>query len=96
MRVCIVKGALKRLYICSYLSTGTLLLPLVLAYLATSTCLIFLTGRDALSKAIYSKLFDYLIAKINEALLAGGSAMSDADATIIGIVDIFGFEVSQK
>ena len=30
-------------------------------------------GRDALSKAIYSRLFDYLIRKINVAFLAGGS-----------------------
>lgn len=30
-------------------------------------------GRDALAKAIFSRLFDYLIAKINAALVAGGS-----------------------
>jgi len=49
-------------------------------------------GRDALSKAIYSRLFDYLIEKINAALVAGGAPVS-ADQRIIGIVDIFGFEV---
>ena len=54
-------------------------------------------GRDALSKAIYSRLFDYLIAKINAALVAGGSDVHGSESgrseRIIGIVDIFGFEV---
>jgi len=36
-------------------------------------------GRDALSKAIYSRLFDYLIAKINAALVAGGEQINSAD-----------------
>ena len=36
-------------------------------------------ARDALSKAIYSRLFDHLIAKINAALLAGGAAISEAE-----------------
>ena len=49
-------------------------------------------GRDALSKTIYSRLFDALIAKINAALVAGGAEVRP-DMRIIGIVDIFGFEV---
>ena len=53
-------------------------------------------GRDALSKAIYSRLFDYLIAKINAALLAGGQPLESIDGKIIGIVDIFGFEVFES
>ena len=44
------------------------------------------------SKAIYSRLFDYLISKINLALVAGGTEIR-SDMQIIGIVDIFGFEV---
>jgi len=52
-------------------------------------------GRDALSKAIYSRLFDRLISKINAALSAGLEAQTDDDK-IIGIVDIFGFEVFQS
>ena len=39
-------------------------------------------GRDALSKAIYSRLFDYLIATINTALRAGGDTLSDKDAQV--------------
>ena len=50
-------------------------------------------GRDALSKAIYSRLFDYLIRKINVAFLAGGQPVDEKSAVIVGIVDIFGFEV---
>ena len=51
-------------------------------------------GRDALSKAVYSRLSDHLIAKINAALVTGGSEVSSTDQRIIGIVDIFGFEVT--
>ena len=50
-------------------------------------------GRDALSKAIYSKLFDYLILQINQALAAGEEVIDESKASIIGVVDIFGFEV---
>ena len=50
-------------------------------------------GRDALSKAIYSKLFDYLIVQINQALAAGEEVIDESKASIIGVVDIFGFEV---
>ena len=48
-------------------------------------------GRDALARAIYSRLFDHLIAQINAALLASSSPM-DKDDRVIGVVDIFGFE----
>lgn len=51
-------------------------------------------NRDALAKAIYSKLFDRLIAQINTALAAGGQL--SGDGRIIGIVDIFGFEIFEK
>lgn len=50
-------------------------------------------GRDALSKAIYSRLFDSLIACINAALDRGGNLSGEASLRTIGIVDIFGFEV---
>jgi len=50
-------------------------------------------GRDALAKSIYSRLFDRLIAKINEAFSQGTDIASLDQERIIGIVDIFGFEV---
>lgn len=55
-------------------------------------------ARDGLSKALYGKLFDWLIQKINAALLAnvGGGAGAGASKkdkiTNIGVLDIFGFE----
>jgi myosin heavy subunit len=47
-------------------------------------------ARDALSKALYGKLFDWLIVRINQSI-----CLSDARATI-GILDIFGFEVFES
>ena len=44
-------------------------------------------GRDALAKIVYSKLFDWLVAKINN------SIGQDPDSKhIIGVLDIYGFE----
>ena len=52
-------------------------------------------ARDAMTKAIYSALFDWLMKKINRAL-GGGTGHGVPQATpsemIIGVLDIFGFE----
>jgi flagellar biosynthesis GTPase FlhF len=57
--------------------------------------------RDALAKAIYSKLFDWLVARINETLSpssspaassSSSSSSSGAERLFIGVLDIFGFE----
>jgi myosin heavy subunit len=45
-------------------------------------------GRDTLSKALYSNLFDWIIKKVNENL-----SCLVAAPYAIGILDIFGFEV---
>jgi myosin heavy subunit len=50
-------------------------------------------ARDALCKAMYSHMFDWIVAKINETL---GSARAVAMAKHIGILDIFGFEVRHR
>jgi myosin heavy subunit len=48
--------------------------------------------RDGMTKALYGKLFDYLIQKVNLALMKGiGAGNADKLATI-GVLDIFGFE----
>ncbi|KAF5953341.1 hypothetical protein HYC85_006197 [Camellia sinensis] len=45
------------------------------------------TSRDALAKTIYSRLFDWIVDKINN------SIGQDSDAkSIIGVLDIYGFE----
>ena len=46
--------------------------------------------RDALSKALYGKLFDWLVNRINVAISKGAIS---GPAKHIGVLDIFGFEV---
>uniref|UniRef100_A0A6Q2Z7B1 Osteoclast-stimulating factor 1 n=1 Tax=Esox lucius TaxID=8010 RepID=A0A6Q2Z7B1_ESOLU len=46
--------------------------------------------RDALSKALYSRLFDYLVDSINKAI------QKDREEFNIGVLDIYGFEIFQK
>lgn len=46
--------------------------------------------RDALSKALYSRLFDWLVEAVNKAMQKDRSEIS------VGILDIYGFEIFQK
>lgn len=45
--------------------------------------------RDALAKALYAKLFSWLVVQINDAISAPDSKISNT----IGLLDIFGFEL---
>lgn len=47
--------------------------------------------RDALAKAIYDNLFDWIVERVNVSLKA-----RDTTANSIGILDIYGFEIFQK
>ncbi|XP_055066693.1 myosin IEb [Misgurnus anguillicaudatus] len=47
-------------------------------------------SRDALSKALYSRLFDFLVDAINKAM------QKDHEELNIGVLDIYGFEIFQK
>ncbi|ROT43635.1 hypothetical protein SODALDRAFT_43707 [Sodiomyces alkalinus F11] len=47
--------------------------------------------RDALAKALYSNLFDWIVARINKSLKA-----KQATKNSIGILDIYGFEIFEK
>ncbi|KAL9081725.1 MAG: hypothetical protein Q9159_007102, partial [Coniocarpon cinnabarinum] len=47
--------------------------------------------RDALSKAIYNNLFDWIVQRVNQSLRARGSI-----AQSIGILDIYGFEIFER
>ncbi|CAN0229116.1 unnamed protein product, partial [Laminaria digitata] len=53
------------------------------------------SARDAVAKALYSALFDWLVEKINLTLTAAMNSKTSADKTnsrFIGLLDIFGFE----
>lgn len=47
--------------------------------------------RDALAKAIYFNLFDWIVERVNESLKARGSIGNS-----VGILDIYGFEIFDK
>lgn len=44
--------------------------------------------RDALAKAIYNNLFDWIVARVNVSMKAQAPT-----AHIIGVLDIYGFEI---
>uniref|UniRef100_F6YFX4 Myosin IE, gene 2 n=1 Tax=Xenopus tropicalis TaxID=8364 RepID=F6YFX4_XENTR len=46
--------------------------------------------RDALAKALYTRLFDFLVEAINKAM------RKDTEEYNIGVLDIYGFEIFQK
>ncbi|XP_064390451.1 unconventional myosin-Ie-like [Halichondria panicea] len=46
--------------------------------------------RDALSKALYSRVFDWLVQSVNKAM------QKDKDELTIGVLDIYGFEIFMK
>ncbi|XP_063061883.1 myosin Ic, paralog b isoform X2 [Engraulis encrasicolus] len=55
------------------------------------------SARDALSKAIYGRTFTWLVNKINDSLaFKDDSRLSSKDASVIGLLDIYGFEVFQN
>ncbi len=45
-------------------------------------------GRDALAKAVYNNLFEWIVSSVNVSMKSRG-----ASAHVIGILDIFGFEI---
>lgn len=47
--------------------------------------------RDALSKAIYNNLFEWIVSRVNQSLQAHGQA-----STVIGVLDIYGFEIFEN
>ena len=52
-------------------------------------------ARDALAKAIYSKIFDWLVKKVNKSLFVQQSNGETTEG-YIGILDIFGFEIFEE
>ncbi|XP_038020347.1 unconventional myosin-Ia isoform X1 [Motacilla alba alba] len=48
-------------------------------------------GRDALAKNIYSRLFDWLVNRINASI----QVKTDKQRKVMGVLDIYGFEIFQ-
>ena len=48
--------------------------------------------RDALSKSLYGRMFDWLVKRVNDTLNKAGNA----GKRHVGVLDIFGFEVSAR
>lgn len=48
-------------------------------------------GRDALAKAVYARLFDWLVKRINKSLHT--LSCEAINHHVLGILDIYGFEV---
>ncbi|KAF8481322.1 P-loop containing nucleoside triphosphate hydrolase protein [Russula ochroleuca] len=49
------------------------------------------SGRDALAKAIYNNLFEWIVSRINISMKPRGTT-----SQLIGILDIFGFEIFEE
>ncbi|XP_047676444.1 myosin Ic, paralog b isoform X2 [Tachysurus fulvidraco] len=54
------------------------------------------SARDALSKAIYGRTFTWLVNKINASLSFKEDFLGSKSTSVIGLLDIYGFEVFQN
>lgn len=52
--------------------------------------------RDALSKALYSRLFDWIVESVNAAMRELSESAREKNPLCIGVLDIFGFEIFEK
>lgn len=42
---------------------------------------------------MYERLFTWIVGKVNEAIAVRGTAMDHGKNTVIGVLDIYGFEI---
>jgi hypothetical protein len=81
------------LLLCFYLSLSCFLyyylLQIVLFFCLSFVVFQAAYTRDALAKHIYSRLFDYIVVRINENMYDPKSEFN------IGVLDIYGFEIFQ-
>ncbi|XP_075063121.1 unconventional myosin-IXb isoform X3 [Mixophyes fleayi] len=54
------------------------------------------TARDSMAKSLYSALFDWIVLRINHALLNKKDVEESVNCLSIGVLDIFGFEDFQN
>lgn len=50
-------------------------------------------GRDAFAKAIYERLFTWIVERINKAIEVPNKKLAKRFNRVIGVVDIYGFEI---
>lgn len=50
-------------------------------------------GRDAFAKAIYDRLFTWIVERINKAIEVPNKSLAKRFNRVIGVVDIYGFEI---
>lgn len=50
-------------------------------------------GRDALAKAIYDRLFTWIVGRINKAIEVPNKSQQKRFNRVIGVLDIYGFEI---
>lgn len=50
-------------------------------------------GRDALAKAIYDRLFSWIVEKINSEIAVDNRSRKMYSSSLIGVLDIYGFEI---
>lgn len=50
-------------------------------------------ARDALAKAAYTRLFDWLVSRVNSSMVKDVDKEREKEIVCIGVLDIFGFEV---
>lgn len=50
-------------------------------------------GRDALGKAIYDRLFSWIVEKINSEIAIDSRSKKMYSSSLIGVLDIYGFEI---
>lgn len=50
-------------------------------------------GRDALAKAIYERLFTWIVSRVNDSINVNDTDVYMGYRTVIGVLDIYGFEI---
>jgi myosin heavy subunit len=53
-------------------------------------------NRDALAKEIYNRCFDFIVGTINTKINIDAEKLAAMDTSMIGVLDIFGFEIFKK
>ncbi|KAI9090825.1 P-loop containing nucleoside triphosphate hydrolase protein [Phlyctochytrium arcticum] len=52
--------------------------------------------RDALAKALYTRLFDWIVQAVNTAMASLAAGLRDKAQLSLGVLDIFGFEIFER